>query len=177
MRISIVKGDPGYRWNAYTFKVKFNGEFASHVVTADEEKGLVVRYALDGDGKPRVSEDKQHFLMETVEGKVEVIAATPEGVNLREPKVAVEPHHDAVTKEKSWAVLVYSCIKPGHIRRTLIDEKTLQAKSNATVRAAISICAGAAAEHLIEQFGDVFEPSAVADAATAAYDRLVSALH
>jgi hypothetical protein len=177
MRVSIVKGDPGYRWNARSFKIKFNGELASNVITADEEKGHVVRYVLGEDGRPKIAPDGQHYLIETVDGKVEVIAETPEGVSLREPKVAVEPHHDAVTQEKSWSVLVYSQIKPGHIRRTLIDEKTLHAKSNATVRAAVSICAGAAAEHLIQTFGDVFEPSVVADAATTAYDRAVRALH
>ena len=34
MRVSIVKGDPGHRWNAKNFTIHFNGELATHVVTA-----------------------------------------------------------------------------------------------------------------------------------------------
>ncbi len=175
MRVSIVKGDPGYRWDARHFKVKFNGKYTLNVLTADEDKGHVVRYILDEDDKPKIAPDGQHYMIETVEGKVEVEAILADGVNLREPKVAVEMDRDDAGNAVV-AVLVYSRIKPGQIRRTRVDEKTIATRHNMGPRAAVSIVAGAAAEHLIAKFGDAFEPSAVAEAATTAYDKLLAQL-
>lgn len=170
MRVSIVKGDPGHRWNAKNFTIRFNGELATHVVTADEEKGYVVRYVLDEAGKPKVSGDGMHYVMETVEGQVEIDGKAEDGTSARIPKVEVERKEDGVVH-----VYVYSRVKQGAIRHTAIDTKTREFRASlATEASAVNICAGAAAEHCIGQYGDVFEPSDAAMLATQKYEEMLS---
>jgi hypothetical protein len=168
MRVSIDKRDPGYRYNAGAFFVKFNGEEVSHVVTADEEKGYIKRYVLE-DGHPKVAPDGQHYLIEQVEGQVVIVAKNAAGEDIRLPKVKVERNEEGAIE-----VLVYSRIKPGSIKRATLDQKTLDLK-RWTVQAAVAICAGAAAERLCEQLGDLFDPSDCAGLAAEEYARLLSA--
>lgn len=167
MRVSIIKSDPGHRWNASSYHVKLNGEEVKNVLTADEEKGLIVRYVLNEDGKPKIAPDGQHYLLETVEGKVEVYAVNADGENVRLPKVKVERNADGIIE-----VLVYSRVRKGAIRRSTLDEKTMDHRKW-TPRAAVSVLAGAAAEDLIKSLGDSFEPSDVAKLAGEEYERLV----
>lgn len=166
MRVSVDKRDPGYKSFASIFHVKFNGEEVTGVVTADEERGFIRRYVKNEDGSYKVHGDGKHFVLETVEGLVEVWATNQRGENVRVPKVKVERNRDGAIE-----VLVYSQIKPGVIRRTLMDEKTLAVKK-APMRSAVNIAAGAAAEHCCARYGDLFDPSAVAMLATEEYDRL-----
>lgn len=66
MRLSVLKGDPGYdMFRARYADAYVNGVKIEHVVTADEELGLVVRYKTGEDGRFR---DKT----ETVRGIVEI---------------------------------------------------------------------------------------------------------
>lgn len=167
MRVSIVKADPGYRWNASSYHVKLDGEEVTHVLTADEEKGQVVRYVLDDKGKPKIGPDGNSYVTETVAGHVEVYAKNAAGENVRLPKVKVERNSSGDVE-----VLVYSRVKHGSIRRSTLNEQTLNLRKW-TPRAAVSVLAGAAAEHLIEQLGDSFEPSDVAMLAGEEYERLI----
>jgi hypothetical protein len=55
MRISLDLNDPGYRMDAHCWTVLFNGvpqtgKDSHAVVTADEERGLIVFYARDAAG-------------------------------------------------------------------------------------------------------------------------------
>lgn len=168
MRISVDKRDPGYKHYASIFRVKFNGEEVSDVVTADEEKGFITRYKRDAEGKLVVAPDMQHWVLETVEGKVEVWAVNERGENVRLPKVKVERNTSGYIE-----VLVYSQMKQGRIRRTTLDEKTREARKWSSVEAAVGICAGAAAEHLCADVGDLFEPSDVAALAIEEYKALM----
>ncbi len=167
MRVSIVKADPGYRWNAKSYRVKLDGEEAKWVLTADEEEGLVVRYVLDEAGKPKIGPDGQSYVTEQVAGHVEVYAVNAAGENVRLPKVKVERNAEGHVE-----VLVYSRVKPGSIRRATLDEKTMDHR-RWTPRAAVSVLAGGAAEDLIKSLGDSFEPSDVAKLAGEEYERLV----
>lgn len=51
MRVSIDKDDPGYVEDYLFYRVFFNGEETNFVITADEEKGLIVYYATNKYGK------------------------------------------------------------------------------------------------------------------------------
>lgn len=51
MRISVLKDDPGYRPDAYRFKVFLDGRFLEDCHTADEELGKAAVYAYDSNGE------------------------------------------------------------------------------------------------------------------------------
>lgn len=171
MRVSVVPGDRGYRKDASSFAVEVDGRPVQTAITADEEQGLVVallvernpstgevRMARDASGEPRTEE---------IRGSVK-IRDTRSRAHLTEPKVKVERNLDGLLE-----VLVYSQIKQGHIRRTVIDAKTLAVYRNKGGDAfCVSVCAGAAAEHLCQALGDLFDPSDVAKAASEAYASL-----
>ena len=173
MRVSIDKRDPGYKHFSSIYKIKFNGEDAKYIVTADEEKGYVVRYVLDAEGKPTVAPDGRHYVLETVAGKVEVNIRDQEGRDLRLPKVKVERNLDGAIE-----VLVYSQIKQGAIRRVVLDKKTYdftgkESDMTGAVRSVVSTSAGAAGEHCCKQYGDVFDPSDCAKLAVDLFDDLL----
>jgi hypothetical protein len=58
MRVSLETGDRGYGpMNRRVRQVYLEGEPVTHVITADEELGLVYAYALDERGWPLVDVD------------------------------------------------------------------------------------------------------------------------
>lgn len=65
MRLSVVKGDPGYSARAHRVKVYLDGAELKHCVTADEEQGLAVCYRIGPDGKKILKADLSG--VETVE--------------------------------------------------------------------------------------------------------------
>lgn len=169
MRISVDKRDKGYRWDAHDaskYKITFNGEPITHVVTADEEEGIVKRFVLGEDG--RVKTVGNSFQVETLQGEVKIEAKGTDGESLRDPKVKVERN-----LEGNVEVLVYSRIRPGTIRRTTLDEPTVSARGYSMSKA-VSIFAGQAAEQLCARNGELFDPSDCAKMAMAEYERMLS---
>lgn len=169
MRISVDKRDKGYRWDAYDagkYKVTFNGEPITHVVTADEEEGIVKRFVLGEDG--RVKTVGSSYQVETLQGEVKIEAKGADGESLRDPKVKVERNREGLIE-----VLVYSRIRPGTIRRTTLDEPTVSARGFSMSKA-VSIFAGQAAEQLCARNGELYDPSDCAKMAMAEYERLMA---
>ena len=77
-RYSIAADDPG-RHNYdlatasnKTMEVFANGKLREYVITADEEEGIIVSYALDGRGQPRISEEGGMLVEASFCRKVEV---------------------------------------------------------------------------------------------------------
>ncbi len=68
MRLSILDHDPDYSPDAVLYRVYLDGEEIQGVVTADEEKGYVVRYITDEEGNVQLNGDEFDF--ETVFGEV-----------------------------------------------------------------------------------------------------------
>lgn len=76
MRLSVIKGDPGYCQNGHNVKIFFNDvEQKGVVLTADEERGSILRYAKDAKGNFII--DKEDAVTEEVTGKVRIVV--PEG--------------------------------------------------------------------------------------------------
>jgi hypothetical protein len=67
---------------------------------------------------------------------------------------------------------VYSAVRPGAIRRMTMDRATEAA--SASVAQSVGICAGAAAEHMCEHYGDTIDPSEVARVAVEQCVRLLA---
>lgn len=169
MRISVDKRDKGYRWDATDagkYKVTFNGEAITHVVTADEEEGIVKRFVLDEGG--RVKTVGNSYEVETLQGEVKIEAKGADGESLRDPKVKVERNRDGHVE-----VLVYSRIRPGTIRRTTLDEQTVSSRG-LSMSKAVSIFAGQAAEQLCARNGELFDPSDCAKMAMAEFERMLA---
>ncbi len=74
MRVSVDKNDPGYVEDYLYYRVFFNGEETNLVITADEEKGLIVCYATDENGKVVREYDRAGdlLLMRQLHGDVRV---------------------------------------------------------------------------------------------------------
>jgi hypothetical protein len=53
-------------------EVKLNGELAHHVITADDELGLIVCYPVDERNMPLLTKDGKSFKTITKFGKVEI---------------------------------------------------------------------------------------------------------
>ena len=49
MRMSVDKTDPGFRCDANEYAVRFNGDLAWFVQTADEEAGFIEFFSVGGD--------------------------------------------------------------------------------------------------------------------------------
>ena len=66
MRVSVDIDDPGFEnFNPmkYHYEVLLDGDPVNNCITADEEKGFVLVYLLNGNGKDFIlSEDKQNIL-------------------------------------------------------------------------------------------------------------------
>ena len=160
MRISVDKRDRGHRFDVDLTRVRvyLDDVRVDNAVTADEEEGLVVRHKEDEHGRPTVSEDGQHLVLESVRGRVRIEVLGDDGGSIRTPKVKVERAAGGIE------VLVYSRIRSGNIRRHTLTDELTAGFSEEQLRQACGVCAGAAAEHLCAQFGDVFDPSAAAQA-------------
>lgn len=72
MRLSVIEGDPGYHKKAHRFQATLDGKIAEFVVTADEERGIILCYKRGSDGRFVKSPDKSEFLTETRFGRVEL---------------------------------------------------------------------------------------------------------
>jgi hypothetical protein len=72
MRLSVVKGDPGFNPDTRRWKAFLDGKEVGLVLTADEEEGKIWHYVRDENGKIMLSENKKEFLTEVLEGKVEI---------------------------------------------------------------------------------------------------------
>lgn len=72
MRVSVEKTDPGYCQNGNNVRIFLDDvELKGVVIMADEEKGEILRYARDEDGRVFL---KGHVLAtEFVRGKVEIV--------------------------------------------------------------------------------------------------------
>lgn len=88
MRLSVLKGDPGYCGSiAPQVKVFFNGYERRCVFTADEEQRMIVAAVLDERGAVRQNKAKDDIEKETLYGDVRI--ELPEGVKL--PRIAAMP--------------------------------------------------------------------------------------
>lgn len=56
MRVSTLKSDVGYTPFPQFYEVYVDGEYMTHCVTADEQKGYADVYELDDEGRPKRSE-------------------------------------------------------------------------------------------------------------------------
>jgi len=70
MRISAESGDPGYSPMYLHARVWFNGVERKDVVTADEEKGMVVVYVRHDNGELRLDHGARAMMTEILFGKV-----------------------------------------------------------------------------------------------------------
>lgn len=170
MRISADKRDKGHRFdiNLRHVRVYLDGQLFTRAVTADEEEGLIVAMKHGPDGKPVVDEAAQGIVLEVLRGKVRIEIVGDDGGSIRTPKVKVERVPEGVQ------VMVYSRLRPGNIRRHRLPDDLTAGLSEEQLRQACGFGAGAAAEHLCEQFGDVFDPSAAARAGIEAFDKLLA---
>lgn len=74
MRVSVDKDDKGYSPYAHHVidKVYLNGVELTHIVTADDEAGLVVFYCTDDEGKYLLDDDEK-LVTGTLTGDVEIV--------------------------------------------------------------------------------------------------------
>lgn len=77
MRISADKADPAYVSPTLTrgCVIKVDGRTVTEVLTADDERGEVLRYVTDEEGRPIV--DGEEFRMEVLRGRVEILCYPP----------------------------------------------------------------------------------------------------
>lgn len=170
MRISVDKRDRGHRFDIDMNRVRvyLDGAPFTRAVTADEEEGLIVAIKHDAEGQPVVNEERTAFVLETLRGKVRVEVLGDDGQSIRTPKVKVERTPTGVQ------VLVYSRLHAGNIRRHSLPLALVQGLSEEQLVQACGVNAGAGAEHLCENHGDVFDPSAAAQAGMQACRELLA---
>lgn len=74
MRLSVDKSDPGYSPQAVQMRprVFLDGVRMERVVTADEERGEVVRYRTGPDGRMVVAADGESLEREVLVGAVRI---------------------------------------------------------------------------------------------------------
>lgn len=170
MRISTDKRDKGHRFDIDLRRVRvyLDGKLFTRAVTADEEEGLIVAMRHDAAGSPVVNDERTGYVLETLRGRVRIEVLGDDGASIRDPKVKVERVDGAVQ------VMVYSRIRSGNIRRMTLDADRLAGMSEEKLVSWCDAAAGAAGEHLCEQFGDVFDPSAVAAAGRQAAEQLLA---
>jgi len=170
MRISVDKRDKGHRFDLDLTHVRvyLDGAPFTRAVTADEEEGLIIAHKYSVDGLPVVNEEGTAFVLETLRGKVRIEIVGDDGGSIRTPKVKVERVPEGIQ------VMVYSRLKAGNIRRHKLPNDLVSGFSEEQLRQACGMAAGAGAEHLCGQFGDVFDPSAAARAGIEACDQLLA---
>lgn len=169
MRISVDKRDKGHRFdiNLSRVRIYLDGVLFTRAVTADEEENLIIAHKYSADNKPVLSEDGKHLVLETIKGKVRIEVLGDDGLSIREPKVKVERCAEGVQ------VMVYSRIRANNIRRHILKSATISGMSEHQLAQAAGVAAGAGAEHLCEQFGDLFDPSRAASAGVTACEQLL----
>lgn len=160
MRVSVDKRDKGFRFDLDLTRVKvfLDDKPFIRAVTADEEESLIVAHKYSEDGKPVINDAGDAYVLETLRGKVRIEIVGDDGQSIRTPKVKVE------RSGATFVVYVYSRIRAKNIRRMTLDKDLILGFDEEQLAQACGMAAGAAGEHLCEQFGDVFDPSATAQA-------------
>lgn len=77
MRLSTDREDPGYRPAARKARVFFNGAEVRGVITADEEKRLIVQAVFDERGRIQLAPCKTRFLTQLRHGDVRIELLEP----------------------------------------------------------------------------------------------------
>jgi hypothetical protein len=77
MRLSVDSNDPGYNPKAFGAKVYLNGAEVTKVITADEDRGMLIRYQTDQRGKLILNSDRSDALRETRYGIVRIDLGKP----------------------------------------------------------------------------------------------------
>ena len=73
MRASVIRADPGYRIDAFLYKVFLDGVELQHCLTADEEKGEAICYVVDKlTGLVSIEPGTDHTVTRTLYGNVEI---------------------------------------------------------------------------------------------------------
>ncbi len=170
MRVSVDKRDKGFGFDLDLTRVRvfLDDKPFTRAVTADEEESLIVAHKYSEDGKPVINDAGDAYVLETLRGKVRIEVLGDDGESIRKPKVVVERHG------AEFHVLVYSRIRSKNIRRMKLDPELTNGFSEEQLKQACGMAAGAAAEHLCIQFGDVFDPSAAAQAGIEACAKLLA---
>ena len=73
MRLSVMKGDPGYHKKAHWFRVYLDDHFVDHCFTADEDAGCLWKYKTDENGRILMNDQKTEVLTEQLFGHVELV--------------------------------------------------------------------------------------------------------
>ena len=72
MRLSVDKNDPGYCTERGRVRVTLNGVEIRGVITADEERRMLVRYVRDVEGRLGLRPSGDGLLTETIAGDVRI---------------------------------------------------------------------------------------------------------
>ena len=81
MRVSTDQSDPGFT-GPLGIQITLNGEPIKHVITADEEQGLVIVHKLDSEGNPLFDPVTMNMEQERLHGVVRI--DLPPGHRLRQ---------------------------------------------------------------------------------------------
>lgn len=82
-RISATEGDDGYgQWlvckeNNRWPKVMLDGSEVKDVVTADDERGLIIKFVMDETGYPTIDRDRDELATEVLHGVVAFVWPAP----------------------------------------------------------------------------------------------------
>jgi hypothetical protein len=74
MRASIDRDDPSFQDGAMKARIFLDGVEQKHAITADEDRGIVVRFLIGADGKPVRQPVTRELMRETVSGVVRIAA-------------------------------------------------------------------------------------------------------
>lgn len=86
MRVSIRKGDPGYREDHYNFRVMLDGRDVTGLChTADEEEGRVYGYSVNEQGQKFVDPATDRAAEHVLFGHVQIIELVNGSRALAEP--------------------------------------------------------------------------------------------
>jgi hypothetical protein len=78
MRVSIDRDDPGFCGGTlFHNRVHLDGVEQTHVITADDVKGEIVRFLIGQDGKPVRNPVTREVMRETLRGLVQINGRNP----------------------------------------------------------------------------------------------------
>lgn len=160
MRFSIVEGRPGYdpSHQRRIKEVLVDGIAVDGCIEADEEAGYALRLAPDLVSGGFHRDPAGGFSTLRVAGRVEIRLAAKGAADWDETRKA-DGAKVRVGRDANGDVLVqvYSVVRPGAIRQMRLLRADLPS-SAAMVAQKAGLVAGAAAEHLCEQFRDTIDP-------------------
>lgn len=175
MRISIVRGDPGYdpTHTRRVRRVTVDG-LPVACATADEEQGFADEIVMEG-GRVALDPTDGSPLTRRLVGRVRVELEPQDerrwDANRRLDGVRVQVGREPGTRDV--LVQVFSWARPGAIKQGRIDALH-QPSSAAEMCQRAGAVAGAMAEMLCDQFGDRMDPSEAARVAVEQCARLLS---